>query len=128
MVDHFEEGGYPAGPGGVSEGTHLSVAAQKEEILRFPEKAGLQVVGWHVGKCCGIDIRPALKELLIPAGSPERSFDTVVVWTWSRLSRSIQEAHAIMSELRELAVSVAWVTESSPAERRGIEAARCQGS
>ena len=23
MVDHFEEGGYPAGSGGVSEGTHL---------------------------------------------------------------------------------------------------------
>ena len=50
------------------------------------------------------------------------------MWTWSRLSRSIQEAHAIMSELRELGVSVVWVTESSPAERRGIEAARCQGS
>ena len=118
----------PPDPAGYPKGTHLSVAAQKEEILRFPEKAGLQVVGWHVGKCCGIDIRPALKELLIPAGSPERSFDTVVVWTWSRLSRSIQEAHAIMSELRELGVSVVWVTESSPAERRGIEAARCQGS
>ena len=63
MVDHFEEGGYPAGSGGVSEGTHLSVAAQKEEILRFPEKAGLHVVG----KCGGIDIGPALKQLLIAA-------------------------------------------------------------
>ena len=123
-TDHFEEGGQAAGYIRVSsanQDTHLSVAAQKREIAEFAQANGLEIVGWYVdGEDDDSDdaiALPARQLLLTDAKSPDRLFDTVLLCTMSRPSRSLAEALAIMLELRESGVTVVSVTESTPAER-----------
>ncbi len=102
--------------------THRSFAAQKETIEQWALENGYDVVGWYVdegttsgdagGDPAGSDDDPSrLWELLADAGSSGRCFDTVLVWSLSRLSRNIVESHAVKSELRKSGVTVVSVSE-----------------
>ena len=86
------------------------IAAQMEAMKPYAEEAGC-IVGWYVDKGSG-DALPALKALLTGAGSLDRDFDTVVVYSFSRLSRSVKVLQKVRSELLELGVTVVSLTES----------------
>ena len=97
-----------------------SIAAQKEEIEKFAQVNGLEIVGWYVNgghddaeddASEGSVSLPAREVLLADARSPERGFDIVLVWKFSRLSRNTLEFHTIVSVLEESGVTVTSVTE-----------------
>ena len=101
--------------------TQLSIAAQKNEIEKFARANGLEIVGWYVNggdddaeddASEGSGFLPAREALLADARSPERGFDTVLVWKFSRLSREIMEFRMIVSVLKESGVTVTSVTET----------------
>ena len=98
----------------------LSIAAQKNEIEKFAQANGLEIVGWYVDggdddaeddASEGSGSLPAREALLADARSPER-VDTVLVWKRSRLSRNILEFQTIVSVLEESGVTVTSVTET----------------
>ena len=70
----------------------LSLAAQQKAIEEYAEKNGLDVTGWYVDEGhAGTNMeRPALKKLLAAAEADGQSLGTVLVWKWSRLSRSAE--------------------------------------
>ena len=135
MVEHndFAEGGEYAvvyiRVSSANQDTHLSIAAQKEAILKAAEESGYSVVGWYIdgesaeGGDEGGDSEdgfacPALKRLLTDAQSPDdRCFDTVLLYKMSKLSRQIAEAHVIKRKLGALGVTVVSMTEPTSAER-----------
>ena len=98
----------------------LSIAAQKDQAKKFARANGLEIVGWYVDggdddaeddASEGSGSPRAREALLADARSPERSFDTVLVWKFSRLSRKIVEFQTILSVLEESGVTVTSVTE-----------------
>ena len=98
----------------------LSIDAQKNEIEKFAQANGLEIVGWYVDggdddaeddASEGSGSLPAREALLADARSPER-VDTVLVWKRSRLSRNILEFQTIVSVLEESGVTVTSVTET----------------
>ena len=121
-TDHFEEGRRAAvyiRVSSANQDTQLSIAAQKEAILKAAEESGYSVVGWSIdgesaeGGDEGGDSEdgfacPALKRLLTDAQSPDdRCFDTVLLYKMSKLSRQIEEAHVIKRGCRLVASLVA---------------------
>ena len=75
---------------------------------------------WYVDVGKGSAL-PALQSLLADAKSPERGFDTVLVYSFARLSRDMVEFHAIRLGLREVGVELVSVSEdgvsSTPTDR-----------
>ena len=126
MVEHnFGEGRRAAGYIRVSSANQvdaqLSIAAQKDQITKFARANGLEIVGWYVDggdddaeddASEGSGSLPAREALLADARSPERVFDTVLVWKFSRLSRNTLEFLTIVSVLKESGVTVTSVTEA----------------
>ena len=116
MVDHADHfrGRKLAGYVRVSAGIHCAdaqrgIAAQMEAMKPYAEGKG-SYVAWYVesdGYVC-----PVLRQLLDDARSADRRFDTVVVYSFSRLSRSVEVLQKVMSELLELGVTVVSLTES----------------
>ena len=123
MVDQFEGGGFIAGYIRVSTDnadTQGSVAAQKDELQEFVQQNGSGNIVWYVDVGKGSAL-PALQSLLADAKSPERGFDTVLVYSFARLSRDMVEFHAIRLGLREVGVELVSVSEdgvsSTPTDR-----------
>ena len=128
MFDQFEGGGFIAGYIRVSSGNtyadvQRSVAAQKQMLEKFTEEDGSGTIVWYVDI---VDIDdgiapPALQALLADAKAPDRGFDTVLVYSFARLSRDMVECHAIRLGLREVGVELVSVSEdgvsSTPTDR-----------
>ena len=126
MVEHnFEEGRRAAGFIRNSSANQVdaqrSIAAQKDAIQRFAQANGLEIVGWYVNggdddaeddASEGSGSLPAREALLADARSPERVFDTVLVWKFSRLSRNTLEFVTIVSVFEKSGVTVTSVTET----------------
>ena len=120
--DHFEGRGF-AGYIRVSPGntdTPGSVAAQKEAMQEFVQQNGSGNIVWYVDVGKGSAL-PALQSLLADAKAPNRGFDTVLVYSFARLSRDMVECHAIRLGLREVGVELVSVSEdgvsSTPTDR-----------
>ena len=102
-----------------------SIAGQKEAMKKFAELYGIEIVGvitneGGTGKEGVGNASPALTRLLTAAQSPEYLFDKVLVYSWSRLTRSSHEARVLKSLLSRHGVKVVSVTEPagpSPTER-----------
>ena len=72
----------------------------------------LDIVASYVDKVHGGGVKqPELQRLLAAAQSSENGFDVVVVSSLSRLSRSAEDLHVIVSLLRDLGVEVVSVSE-----------------
>ena len=125
MVDQFEGGGFIAGYIRVSSDNadadvQRSVAAQKEAMQEFVQQNGSGNIVWYVEVGKGSAL-PALQALLADAKAPDRGFDTVLVYSFARLSRDMVECHAIRLGLREVGVELVSVSEdgvsSTPTDR-----------
>ena len=112
MVDHFEGRGVAGYIRVSSDKTNFerSVAAQKDEIQKFAQEHGSGNITWYIDKGTGIAL-PALQSLRADAGSSERGFDCLLVHSFSRLSRNAAESCAIMSEFRDLGITLISVFE-----------------
>ena len=89
------------------EDGQLSVSAQKQMMEQCAAEAGGKVSDWYVdeGYSDRSVERPALLRLMAPVQSGERAFDVVLVWKWSRLSRSAEDLCCIEETLRESGLS-----------------------
>ena len=122
--DHFEGRGFAGyirvSPGNTYADVQRSVAAQKQMLEKFTEEDGSGTIVWYVDVGKGSAL-PALQSLLADAKSPERGFDTVVIYSFARLSRDMVELHAIRLGLREVGVELVSVSEdgvsSTPTDR-----------
>ena len=122
--DHFEGGGFAGyirvSPGNADADVQRSVAAQKQMLEKFTEEDGSGTIVWYVDIDDGI-APPALQALLADAKAPDRGFDTVLVYSFARLSRDMVEFHAIRLGLREVGVELVSVSEdgvsSTPTDR-----------
>ena len=104
-----------------------SIEEQIDSARRYAEEHDLEIVEVYVDVEVGEEddenalALSVLQKLLRDACSPERGFDTLLVYSGSRLSSSALEAHLIRAELLELGVAVRSVSESgawsSPADR-----------
>ena len=122
--DHFEGGGFAGyirvSPGNTDADVQRSVAAQKEAMQEFVQQNGSGNIVWYVEVGKGSAL-PALQALLADAKAPDRGFDTVLVYSFARLSRDMVEFHAIRLGLREVGVELVSVSEdgvsSTPTDR-----------
>ena len=89
-------------------------------MQEFVQQNGSGNIVWYVDVGKGSAL-PALQSLLADAKSPERGFDTVLVYSFARLSRDMVEFHAIRLGLREVGVELVSVSEdgvsSTPTDR-----------
>ena len=105
--------GYISLPAGVHD-AQLMTAAHKKAIEEHAEKNGQNVADWYVEEGHGGTSmeRPALKKLLAAAEADGKSLGTVLVWKWSRLSRSVEDWRLIKLSLEEAGVELVSVSES----------------
>ena len=105
--------GYIRLPAGVHD-AQLVTDAQKKAIEEYAEKNGQDVADWYVEEGHGGASmeRPALKKLLAAAEADGKSLGTVLVWKWSRLSRSVEDWRLIKLSLEESGVELVSVSES----------------
>ena len=129
MANHsqFEEGGsavlYIRHSSACQDG-QSSIDGEQEAMMTFSDSHGIEIVGVYTdeGRAGGDEdgnARPALTRLLTDAQSPEFLFDKVLIYSWSRLTGSVDEALVLKSQLRNHGVRVVSVTEpagSSPTE------------
>ena len=96
----------------------LSVASQMQAIKEYAENNGAHVTDWYVDEGdSGTSMeRPALKELLAAADADEKSFGTVLVWNWSKLSRSAEDFRLMKLSLGESGIELVSVCESGDSQ------------
>ena len=89
-------------------------------MQEFVQQNGSGNIVWYVDVGKGSAL-PALQALLADAKATDRGFDTVLVYSFARLSRDMVECHAIRLGLREVGVELVSVSEdgvsSTPTDR-----------
>ena len=93
--------------------TDLSIAAQLKALREYAAKNGHQVVREFVdesesGRTAD---RPAFRELISAARRPAGHFDAILVWKYSRFTRSRQDSVVLKALLRKHGVQVISITE-----------------
>lgn len=91
---------------------HHSVSLQKEVMQQFVAALGGEVSVWYVDEEDGSSMeRSALQHLVAAAGSPGRTLDVLVVYSWSRLCRSVEDLNILISLAGNSGVEVVSVSE-----------------
>ena len=97
----------------VSPDDQQSVMTQLETIRRFAEENGLEVAHEfederHRG---ALDNRPGFQRMIAAALSPEKPFDTIIVYDLSRFSSSPSDLIRYRDQLEEAGVRLLSATE-----------------
>ena len=102
---------------GAVGGTQL--VEQQNAVQRFADENGLEVCRWYVETASGSAgaEHPALDRLLADVASDARDFDCLVVWSLSRLSRSLARLAAVCRELADCGVALVSVSEAPAGHR-----------
>ena len=90
-----------------------SPMAQLETVRRFTEEHGLEVAREfgderHRG---ALDNRPGFQRMIVAALSPEKPFDTIIVYDLSRFSSSPSDLTRYRNQLEEAGVRLLSATE-----------------
>ena len=98
----------------VSSNDQHSLMAQLETIRRFAEEHGLEVAREfederHSG---ATDDRPGFQRMIAAALSPEKPFDTIIVYDLSRFSGNASDLTRYRNQLEEAGVRLLSATES----------------
>ena len=97
----------------VSSDSQQSVMAQLERIRRFAEEHGLEVAPEfederHSG---ATDDRPGFQRMIAAALSPEKPFDTIIVYDLSRFPGNASDLTRYRNQLEEAGVRLLSATE-----------------
>ena len=93
----------------------LSISAQLKELREYAKNHGYVVVREYMDEArSGSDAeRPEFRKMLNEASQPERPFDAILVWKFSRFSRKREHAVAFKAKLKELGIKVISIKEPS---------------
>ena len=98
----------------MSSGSQQSVMAQLETIRRFAEEHGLEVAREFEDerRSGATDDRPGFQRMIAAALSPEKPFDTIIVYDLSRFSGNASDLARYRNQLEEAGVRLLSATES----------------
>ena len=98
----------------MSSDSQQSVMAQLETIRRFAEEHGLEVAREFEDerRSGATDDRPGFQRMIAAALSPEKPFDTIIVYDLSRFSGNASDPTRYRNQLEEVGVRVLSATES----------------
>ena len=97
----------------VSSDSQQSVMAQLERIRRFAEEHGLEVAREFEDErhSRATDSRPGFQRMIAAALSPEKPFDTIIVYDLSRFSGNASDLTRYRNQLDEAGVRLLSATE-----------------
>ena len=97
----------------VSSNDLHSVMAQLERIRRFAEEHGLEVAREFEGErhSGATDDRPGFQRMIAADLSPEKPFDTIIVYDLSRFSGNASDLTRYRNQLEEAGVRLLSATE-----------------
>jgi site-specific DNA recombinase len=100
----------------------LSITAQLKTIRDFASRCGYSVVREFVDEAetGRTTARPAFREMVSLARNPQKSFDTILVWKYSRFARNREDSIVYKAMLRKNGVQVISInepTEDTPTGR-----------
>lgn len=100
-------------------GRRSDIGAQVEEIQRFANRSGYQIIDKFVddAKKGWDDARPAMKRMLREARSKNCRFRMIIVAEWDRFYRSYAKAQQIIEELESRGITLASA-RGGPAENQ----------
>ncbi len=98
------------------EQTEYSPESQMREISRYAAREGMQLLSEHIYRDVGISgrracNRPAFVEMIRAASERPRPFDYILVWKFSRFSRSRNDSILYKARLRKHGIRVVSVSE-----------------
>ena len=97
----------------VSPDSQQSVMAQLEWIRRVADEQGL-TIAWEYeddGDAGATDDRPGFQRMIADALSPERPFETIIVYNFARFARSASDLIRYRNRLEEAGVRLRCATE-----------------
>ena len=98
----------------VSPDNQQSVMAQLESIRRAADEHGLTIAQEYEdeGDAGATDDRPGFQRMISDALSPEKLFDSIIVYDLSRFSGNASDLTRYRNQLEEVGVRVLSATES----------------
>ncbi len=98
------------------EQAEYSPESQLREVERYAKRLSYRIAPEHIFRDVGISgrkarNRPAFVEMLRVAGEKPRPFDVILVWKFSRFSRSRSDSIFYKSKLKKLGIRVISVAE-----------------
>ena len=96
-----------------SQDVDLSISAQLKALREFAKKNGHQVVKEFVDEAESgrTSARPAFREMIALARRPNKSFSVILVWKYSRFTRSREDSILYKAMLKKAGVQVISINE-----------------
>lgn len=93
--------------------TDLSISAQLKALRDYAQRNGHQVTREFVDEVESgrTTARPAFREMVSLARRPQKAFDAILVWKYSRFARSREDSIVYKTMLRKNGVQVISITE-----------------
>src|SRR4030042_2589227 len=93
--------------------TDLSISAQLKALREYVTRNGYHVVREFVDEAESGETtaRPAFREMVSMARRPQKPFDLILVWKYSRFARSREDSIVYKTMLRKSGVQVISITE-----------------
>ncbi len=93
--------------------TDLSIAAQLKALREYAARNSCHVVREFVDEAESgrTTARPAFREMVSTARRPQKPFDVILVWKYSRFARSREDSIVYKTMLRKSGVQVVSITE-----------------
>lgn len=95
----------------------LSIGAQLKALREYAERNGYTIVREFIDEAesgRSISKRPAFREMVSLGRSPQKAFDAILVWKYSRFARNRADSIVYKTILRKLGIQVISISE--PAE------------
>ena len=93
--------------------TDLSISAQLRALRDYAQRSGHQVIREFVDEAESgrTAARPAFREMISIARRPQKYFDAILVWKYSRFARSREDSIVYKTMLRKNGIQVISITE-----------------
>lgn len=99
----------------VAQDVDLSISAQLKSLREYAAKNGYQVIEEFVDQAQSgkTTDRPAFMQMISMARRPNKPFDTILIWKYSRFARSRHDSIVFKTMLKKSGVKVVSINEPS---------------
>jgi site-specific DNA recombinase len=113
MNDGLKTAGIYARVSSDKQDTDLSISAQLKALREFATRKGYRVVKEFVDEAESgrTAARPAFREMVSLVRRPQKPFDVILVWKYSRFARSREDSIVYKTMLRKKGIQVISITE-----------------
>jgi len=113
MNDGLKTAGIYARVSSDKQDTDLSISAQLKALREFATRKGYRVVKEFVDEAESgrTAARPAFREMVSLVRRPQKPFDVILVWKYSRFARSREDSIVYKTMFRKKGIQVISITE-----------------